>query len=86
MNAPASVAETGRFIDVLRAACDNPQINDTLERLLSLPDRPRRDLITALVLRMQAQGAPADFIAALACLHDDAVAEKAYEVIYRCRR
>ena len=31
-------------------------------------------------------GQYADFIAAIACLHDDTVAEKAYEVIYRCRR
>lgn len=86
MKAPASVADTGRFIDILRAACDNDRINDTLERLLCLPDAQRRGVIASLVETMQAQGAPADFIAAMACLHDDAVAEKAYEVIYRCRR
>ncbi len=86
MNAPAGVAGVGRFIDVLRAACDNPQINDTLERLLSLPDRQRRGVIATLTQNLKEQGAPADFIAAVACLHDDAVAEKAYEVIYRCRR
>lgn len=86
MTSPSSVAQVGRFIDVLRAACDNPQINDTLERLLSLPDTQRRSVIATLTKNMKEQGAPADFIAALACLHDDAVAEKAYEVIYRCRR
>jgi len=86
VNTRASVAHVGRFIDVLRAACDNPQINDTLERLLSLPDAQRRGVIATLTQNMKEQGAPADFIAALACLHDDAVAEKAYEVIYRCRR
>jgi hypothetical protein len=82
---PASVAETGRFIEVLRAACDNDEIYRTLERLLSLPDGQRRAVIAGLVERMRVQGAPADFIAAMACLHDDAVAEKAFEVIYRCR-
>jgi hypothetical protein len=30
--------------------------------------------------------APQDFVQAIACLMDDAVAEKAYEVIFRCGR
>jgi hypothetical protein len=30
--------------------------------------------------------APKDFIEAIACLLDDAVAEKVYEVIFQCRR
>jgi hypothetical protein len=30
--------------------------------------------------------APKDFVEAIACLMDDAVAEKAYEVIFKCRR
>ena len=32
------------------------------------------------------QQAPRDFIAAIACLKDDAVAEKAYEVIFKCNK
>jgi len=35
---------------------------------------------------MMIQGAPHDFITAIACLADDAVAEKAYEVIFQCSR
>jgi hypothetical protein len=30
--------------------------------------------------------APRDFIQAVACLLDDRVAEKAYEVIFKCQR
>jgi hypothetical protein len=30
--------------------------------------------------------APSDFVEAIACLSNDEVAEKAYEVIYHCRR
>ncbi len=30
--------------------------------------------------------APTDFVQAIACLADDKVAEKAYEVIYACER
>lgn len=30
--------------------------------------------------------APRDLIEAVACLSDDAIAEKAYELIYNCKR
>ncbi len=30
--------------------------------------------------------APKDFIAAIACLSDDSIAEKAYEVIFNCKQ
>jgi len=83
---PRSVAEVEGFVDLLVAACNDPEINATLERLLSMPDERRRGLVHTWVSDLLIQEAPKDLIQAVACLSDDAVAEKAYEVIYQCRR
>jgi hypothetical protein len=83
---PRSVADIEGFVGLLQAACDDPGINATLERLLSMPDDRRRGLVHTWVSDLLIEGAPKDFIEAVACLMDDAVAEKAYEVIYQCKR
>ena len=83
---PRSVAEVEGFVDLLVAACNDPEINATLERLLAMPDKKRRGLVHAWVTDLLIEEAPPDFIQAVACLSDDAVAEKAYEVIFNCRR
>ncbi len=83
---PRSVAEVDGFVDLLRAACDDPEINATLEKLLAMPDGKRRGLVHAWVTDLLIEKAPKDLIQAVACLSDDAVAEKAYEVIYHCKR
>jgi hypothetical protein len=84
--APRSVAEVEGFVDLLAAACSDPRINATLEKLLSMPDERRRGLVHSWVTDLMIEKAPPDFIQAVACLIDDAVAEKAYEVIYNCKR
>ena len=71
---------------MLRAACEDDTINSQLERLLSLPDAKRQSLIHAWVSDLLIAEAPKDFIAAIACLADDKVAERAYEAIFQCRR
>jgi len=86
IEAPKSVAEIESFITMLQVACENRDINDKLERLLSLPDEKRQTVVRAWVSDLLVGGAPKDFTAAIACLLDDAVAEKAYEVIFECRR
>lgn len=83
---PRSVAEVKGFIDLLAAACNDSKINATLERLLTMPDEKRRGLVHAWVTDLLIEEAPKDFVQAVACLIDDAVAEKAYEVIYQCKR
>ena len=37
-----TVAEVNGFIDLLRAACDNPTMNAALEKLLSQTDEQRQ--------------------------------------------
>jgi hypothetical protein len=84
--APRSVSEVQGFVDLLLAACNDSKINTTLERLLSMPDEKRKGLVHAWVTDLLVEEAPRDFIQAVACLMDDAIAEKAYEVIFKCRR
>jgi hypothetical protein len=88
MNSPAprSIADVEGFVGLLKAACNDPQINATLERLLAMPDAQRQGVIHAWVSDLLIAEAPRDFIEAVGCLMDDAVAEKTYEVIYQCRR
>ena len=81
-----SVGEIDSFIMMLRAACDDRSMNERLERLLSMPDERRQALVQKWVSDMVEAKAPPDFIQAVACLADDRVAEKAYEVIYACQR
>ena len=82
----STYGEIDGFVNMLLAACEDSRINDTLEMLLSLPDDKRRSVIERLLARLRAQQAPQDLIEAMACLLDNMVAEKAYEVIYRCAR
>jgi hypothetical protein len=84
--APRSVAEVKGFVDLLMAACNDAKINATLERLLAMPDERRKGLVHAWVTDLIIEEAPKDLVQAVACLMDDAVAEKAYEVIFKCKR
>jgi len=84
--APRSVGEVPLFIEMLRVACENRMVHDKLEALLSMPDPRRQAIVHAWVNDLLIAEAPPEFIAAIACLKDDAVAEKAYEVIFQCGR
>lgn len=83
---PKSVGEIKTFITMLQAACEDETVYTQLERLLAMPDEKRQGVIGAWVNDMLIAEAPRDFIQAVACLLDDRVAEKAYEVIFKCRR
>jgi hypothetical protein len=83
---PRSVADIDTFITMLRVACEDAKIHAQLERILEMPDEARRRFVDSWVRDMLVAGAPKDFIQAIGCLLDDRVAEKAYEVIFHCRR
>lgn len=85
-HAPRSVGEIDTFITMLRTACDDPKVYEQLERVLSMPDSKRQTLIHSWVNDMLIADAPRDLVQAIGCLLDDRVAEKAYEVIVKCRR
>ena len=84
--APRSVGQIDGFITLLLAACENRMVNDKLEALLSMPDQKRQAVVHSWVGDLLVQQAPRDFVLAIACLKDDAVAEKAYEVIVGCKK
>ena len=87
MRASRSVAEIDMFITMLRTACENPAVHEPLEKLLSMPDQRRQGAVHAWVSELLMAGAPQPFIAAIACLLDDAVAQKTRETIHtRCRQ
>ena len=83
---PRSVGDIEGFIDLLRAACADAAVNAALQRLLALPDAQRRDFVQGWVNELLVQEAPPAFVEAIACLADDAVAERAYAVIWNCER
>jgi len=71
---------------MLLTACEDQIVYDRLEKLLSLPDQKRQGEVHAWVTDLLIAQAPRDFVMAIACLMDDQVAEKAYEMIYKCKR
>ena len=81
-----SVAEIDTFITMLLTACENQSVYERLEKLLSMPDEKRQGLVHSWVNDLLVAEAPRDFVQAIACLLDNRVAEKAYEVIFKCRR
>lgn len=83
---PHTVGDIDSFISLLMAACADQKVNHALEKLLSMPDEKRRLFVHNWVTDLVVKNAPKNFTQAIACLSDDAVAEKAYEVIYQCRR
>ena len=80
------LAEVSGFINLLLAACDSPSMNQTLERVLSLPDERRRNAIHLWVSDLLVRQAPEQLVEAIAALRDDGVAEQAYAVIFQCQR
>ena len=84
--APKTVGEIESFITMLLVACEDETVRERLEKLLSLPDLKRRAEINSWIRDLMIAQAPNNLIVALACLVDDRIAEKAYEVIYKCKR
>jgi hypothetical protein len=86
VEAPRTFGEVEGFIDMLLAACKDRSMNDTLEMLLSQPDAKRRAIVHRLLDRLKERQAPPALVDAMACLLDDDAAEKAYEVIFQCKK
>ncbi|MDH5219154.1 MAG: hypothetical protein OEX19_15730 [Gammaproteobacteria bacterium] len=81
-----NIKDLDGFIEMLRAACEDRNMNKTLSHLLSLPNDKRKVVIIHLVNDLESKGAPCNLVRAIACLTDDLIAEKAYKAIYQCTR
>lgn len=73
------------LVNMLRVACEDADINDTLEKLLSQPEDHRQIMIQELLAHLHRSGAPKELIEAFVPLLNDGVADTAWRVIYRCR-
>ena len=83
---PRTFGEVDSFINMLLAACEDDAMNETLQILLSQPDERRKAIVHRLLDRLRERQAAPKLIEAMACLLDDAAAEKAYEAIFKCAR
>ena len=84
--APTTYGDVDGLITLLQIACEEPEINATLQKLLAQPDAARRAFLAGLLPKLRAQAVPASLVEAMACLMDDAVAEVAFCEIYQCDR
>lgn len=80
----ATKPNVDHLVDMLRAACEDSGMNSVLERLLSQPEERRQLLVRELLADLRAKHAPQELIAAFMPLLDDAVADTAWRVLYRC--
>jgi hypothetical protein len=76
-----TVGENDVFVTLIRVAQEDADVKRTLMGLLQQPSFHRRSLLNTLIDTMKLQGAPTAFVAAVAALLDDKVAEKAAEMI-----
>ena len=83
---PMTFAEVEGFVTMLMVACEDANMNDTLEMLLSQPNDRRKAVVRELLQRFSVAGAPKSLHDAFVCLLDDEVAERAYQIIYQCKR
>jgi len=78
--------EIDSLVTLLVTACEDAGMSDTLAKLLAMPDQGRRNLISFLIDQFRKSQAPQQLTEAFSCILDDRVAERAYEVIYQCKR
>ncbi|APV48861.1 hypothetical protein BWI17_03705 [Betaproteobacteria bacterium GR16-43] len=83
---PKTYGEVEGLVTMLLAACEDLEMNQTLEMLLAAPDDRRKAVVRELLERFRQARVPQSLHDAFVCLLDDDVAEKAYQVIYRCKQ
>lgn len=76
-----TVGDSDAFVTLMRVAQEDAAVRKTLSGILGQPPFHRKSLLNTLVAEMKLKGAPADFVAAISALLDDAVADKAREMI-----
>ncbi len=77
----STVATNEEVISLILAAKDDPEFKSKLLNLLRVPEIERKHNIRQWIAESQERGAPAEFLAALALLHDDTVARKVIDIL-----
>lgn len=78
---PRSVAELDTFITLIRVAREDTAVRSDLVRLLARPASARHALVHTWVSDLLIAQAPQEFIDAIACLSDDAIAAQVLAVL-----
>jgi len=76
-----SVGDSEVFIRLIQVAKEDKNIHKSLVSILSMDSFQRKSAMGSLIEDMRLKGAPKDFVAAIAILRDDAIAEKALAIL-----
>ena len=71
------------FISLMQVAREDPEIKRVLIGILRQNEFNRTSILSTTIEEMRYKGAPPSFIAALACLLNTAVADRAYDLLTR---
>jgi hypothetical protein len=69
------------FVKMMQVAMDDPSVKEALLAVLAIDVSIRGYAIDQLISGMRMQGAPADFVEAISCLKDAAIARKAIDML-----
>ncbi len=69
------------FINLILAACEEPQMRKQIMGILQLDSFNRQSLLGSIVSHLSMQGAPTELVEAISLLKDDEIAQKAKEVL-----
>ena len=76
-----SVGDNEAFVKLIQVAKEDSNINKTLISIISMDPFQRKSAIGSLIEDMQLKGAPKKFVAAIANLRDDKVADRALAML-----
>ena len=76
-----SVGDNEAFVKLIQVAKEDSNINKTLISIISMDPFQRKSAIGSLIEDMQLKGAPKKFVAAIANLRDDEVADRALAML-----
>ena len=80
-NDTKSVGENKAFVNLIRLAQEDPKIRAKLLKILSLDKFHRESLLNTSLEEMRLKGAPKEFVSGISTLLDDAVAQRALEIL-----
>ena len=83
---PRTAREIDSLVTFLLATCDDAGMTAKIEKLLELPNTKRKELVQFLLHQFRFSGAPATLSEAFSCLLDDDIAERACELVFKCKR
>jgi len=75
------IVDNKKFIYLMQVACEKSDVRKRLKSILSLDSFNRQSILNTWLRDLKIQGAPDDFIEALSFFLDDAIADKALELI-----